>query len=67
MMAKFFCYSISLRCVESSPLLIPGEGRISELLSPQLVQRSVDRCGGKVDFKDDAAGHAMAVTLEAKM
>jgi hypothetical protein len=28
---------------------------------------AVDRCGGKIDFKDDPAGHAMVVTLKAKM
>src|SRR6266851_3232545 len=28
---------------------------------------AIDRCGGKIDFKDDAAGHAMVVTLKAKM
>jgi hypothetical protein len=27
----------------------------------------VDRCGGKIDFRDDPAGHAMVVTLKAKM
>jgi hypothetical protein len=27
----------------------------------------VDRCGGKIDFRDDAAGHAMVVTLKARM
>ena len=28
---------------------------------------AIDRCGGKIDFRDDAAGHAMVVTLKAKM
>jgi len=28
---------------------------------------AIDRCGGKIDFRDDAAGHAMGVTLKAKM
>jgi hypothetical protein len=28
---------------------------------------AVDRCGGRIDFRDDAAGHAMVVTLKAKM
>ncbi len=28
---------------------------------------AIDRCGGKIDFRDDSAGHAMVVTLKAKM
>jgi len=28
---------------------------------------AVDRCGGKIDFRDDSAGHAMVVTPKAKM
>src|SRR5207302_34161 len=28
---------------------------------------AIDRCGGKIEFRDDDAGHAMAVTLKAQM
>src|SRR5438309_1136661 len=28
---------------------------------------AIDRCGGKIEFRDDDAGHAMVVTLKAKM
>ena len=28
---------------------------------------AIDRCGGKIDFRDDSGGHAMVVTLKAKM
>src|SRR5216684_3056286 len=28
---------------------------------------AVDRCGGKIDFRDDTAGHTMVLTLKAKM
>src|SRR5229473_2465699 len=28
---------------------------------------AIDRCGGKIDFRDDTAGHTMVVTLKAKM
>ena len=28
---------------------------------------AIDRCGGKIEFRDDDAGHAMVLTLKAKM
>jgi FHA domain len=44
--------------------------RYRELPDPQarLVRGfAIDRCGGKIEFKDDETGHAMVLTLKAKM